>query len=198
MKGLGVSRALSGILAAWCCAGVVSVGAAERDEPVSMLAEQRTLLAPSPVTATAIAEHTSIQPDGSTRIGVLFAMEGGWHIYWKDPGDAGMATQVEWSGPEGVSIGPIDWPAPQEFVDPGDIHTFGYTAHVVLSQTLTMTPPAAELTSVPLHAALRWVACERICLPGSAALELNLPVSAEPPVPSRDADRFPPVQHSPD
>ncbi len=146
-----------------------------------------------PVTATAIVEHASIQPDGSTHIGILFDIEEGWHIYWKDPGDAGVATQVTWSGPEGASIGPLDWPAPQEFADAGNIRTFGYTGSVVLSNVLTLTPDASGVRVVPLQANVRWVACRQICLPGSAALELNLPVSVAPPVASANAGRFPPL-----
>jgi len=198
VNGLGVSRVLSGALAAWCCLGVASVGAAERSEPAST-AQQRPTRAPQvPVTATAIAEHTSVQPGGSTRIGILFEIEDGWHIYWKDPGDAGVATKVEWSGPAGVSISTLDWPAPQEFVDAGNIHTFGYTESVALSNVLAMTPEASGLTAVPLQAKVRWVACEHICLPGSTTRDLSLPVSTEPPALSANANRFPPVHSNRD
>jgi len=193
VNGLGVSRGVSGLLAACCCLGVVSVDAAKSDPPAAMGQKRASPLTRIPVTATAIVEHASIQPDGSTRIGILFDIEEGWHIYWKDPGDAGVATQVEWSGPAGVSISALDWPAPQEFADAGNIRTFGYTTSVVLSNVLAMTPEASGVMAVPLRANVRWVACEHICLPGSATLELNLPVSAEPPALSANADRFPPI-----
>src|SRR3989338_7433391 len=91
-----------------------------------------------PVKATLIAEHASIRPGGATRIGVLFDIEEGWHIYAEDPGDAGLPTKVEFSGPPVVQFGPVQYPPPTAFNDPGDIETFGYSRAVVLASRLTV------------------------------------------------------------
>ena len=145
-----------------------------------------------PVTATLIAEHTSIRPGGATRIGVLFEMEDGWHIYAQDPGDAGLPTKVIWLGPAGFSFGPLQWPAPEEFHDPGDIRTFGYKEQVLLISTLSQG--GAEIAygagNFHLGATVSWLACKDVCIPGRADLALVLPLSPDPPVPSTHAPLF--------
>jgi len=142
-----------------------------------------------PVTAQLLAEHVSVQPGGTTRIGVLFELADGWHIYAEEPGDAGLPTTVTWSGPADVVIGPLQWPPHQEFLDPGDIQTFGYDTAVLLASELHV-PEAQPEGELVLVANATWLACREICIPGSAALEVPLQISHAAPVPSGDADRF--------
>ncbi len=142
-----------------------------------------------PVTATLITEHASVQPGGTTRVGVLFELEDGWHIYGREPGDAGLPTKIDWTVPVGATIGPLAWPPAQEFTDPGEIHTFGYSGTVVLASPLTLSGKT-PLSAVPVAAEVRWLACREICLPGSAQLTLSLPVTASAPVASTHAELF--------
>ena len=141
-----------------------------------------------PVTAELIVEHASIQPGGKTRIGVHFEIENGWHIYAKDPGEAGLPTKITWSAPAGVSFGELMWPTPERFLDPGDIHTSGYTGAVVLSSDLSVG--AVNEQTLPIRANVKWLACKDVCIPGSADLELTLPVSPNPPAASTHAELF--------
>ncbi|MBI3996459.1 MAG: hypothetical protein HY352_02245 [Candidatus Omnitrophica bacterium] len=142
-----------------------------------------------PVTAELITEHASIQPGGHTRVGVHFDIEDGWHIYAKDPGDAGLPTMIAWSGPAGVTFGPLWWPTPEQFVDAGDIHTSGYTGVLVLYSPLKIASRASA-DSIPITATVKWLACKQICLPGSAQLRVTLPVSPATPVRSTHGELF--------
>ena len=36
-----------------------------------------------------------------------------WHTYWKNPGDSGLPTTLEWTLPAGVAAGEIQWPTPK-------------------------------------------------------------------------------------
>jgi thiol:disulfide interchange protein DsbD len=146
---------------------------------------------PEPVRAELITEHASIQPGGATRVGVHFEIEEGWHIYADPPGDAGLPTKVAWSAPFG-SFGPLQWPPPHEFLDPGNIRTSGYAGVLVLISRYaipavwTKSPP----NPIPLSAKVSWLACRDICIPGSARLELSLPISDQPPAFSTHAQMF--------
>ena len=135
-----------------------------------------------PLTVELILQHTSVQPGGRTQIGVLFNMEPGWHIYAQKPGDAGLPTKVAWNVPKDVSIGPLHWPKPEEFVDPGNIHTFGYSATLVLSAAFFLAPTVNADQTLPVSAEVEWLACKEICLPGSTKLEITVPVNASAPV----------------
>jgi len=75
----------------------------------------------------------------------------------------------------------IDWPIPLKTIDPGDIQTYGYQDEVLLIQEIT-PPSKIDNSPVKLSAQADWLVCERICIPGSANLELELPTSttAEP------------------
>jgi thiol:disulfide interchange protein DsbD len=148
-----------------------------------------------PVVATLITEHASIQPGGTTRVGIYFEIEPGWHIYAQHPGDAGMPTTIEWAEFAGATFGPIEWPPHEEFLDPGNIRTFGYSGHTVLAQTLTLITRETPDT-VPLQATVKWLACHDICIPGSAELQVTLPVSAQPPVLSAHSELFDHTHHS--
>ena len=135
--------------------------------------------APQPVDAKLVIEHRVLAPAATTRIGVLFAMEEGWHIYAEDPGDAGIPTRVEWLLPEGFSAGPLIWPPHEDFLDPGDIRTFGYFGEVLLSSTLQATPEALQQDNPEIHAAVTWLACKEICIPGEVTLSLRVDVAQD-------------------
>lgn len=141
------------------------------------------------VNAALVAEHATVQPGGQTRIGVYFTMDRGWHIYAQDPGDAGLPTNVSWSVPDGVAVGPLRWPKPKKFRDPGKIRTFGYANAVLLASTLNPAPESAG-AAIPIRARVKWLACKRICVPGSADVSLSLPVSLDAPTLSPNAKLF--------
>ena len=46
-------------------------------------------------------------------IGLRIKMDEGWHTYWENPGDSGLATNIDWELPEGFTAAPIQWPFPQ-------------------------------------------------------------------------------------
>ena len=156
-------------------------------------AEEPARRPPQPVKAEFITEHASIRPGGQTRVAIRFELEPKWHIYAQDPGDAGLPTKIAWSGPDGTQFGPLIWPRPQTFTDPGDIKTNGYTGTLVLSSTLTLQPGRTWTGAVPLKANVSWLACKELCIPGSAMLKKTLLLSPEPPTPSADAKFFKPA-----
>ena len=143
-----------------------------------------------PVTAELVTEHASIQPGGTTRVGVHFEIEEGWHIYADPPGDAGLPTTITWIVPSGVLIDSVQWPTPQLFVDPGDIKTSGYSGVVVPYSTLELPNPAFEGRAIAIRAQVSWLACHEVCVPGNTELSLTLPVNVTPPVLSTHAEFF--------
>ena len=101
-----------------------------------------------------------------------------WHTYWKFPGDAGLPTEIAWKLPDGWKAGEIQWPIPLKLDEPGGIQIYGYHDEVLLLQEIT--PPASlKDPQVQLAAEASWLVCEKICIPGSAKLKLDLPVAAQ-------------------
>ncbi len=171
-------------LAAVMC---LTVDAVDQQPSVSFAAPKE-----QPVIAKLISEHGSVQLPGNTRVGVLFTIKDGWHIYAEDPGDAGMPTKVTWHRASGEIFSPVQWPPAENFTDPGDIHTHGYRGTVVLASQLHITPKEPAADPLLVWASVEWLACKEVCIPGSADVKLSLPIRVETPQRTPEANLFGP------
>lgn len=140
---------------------------------------------PAPVDALSsaelVAEVESIQPGTPFAVGVLVSLENGWHTYWKDPGDSGMAPIFEWRLPDGLTAGPPLWPKPRRLETPPLVN-YIYENRVLL---MTEIIPAENLPAgrlITIRCDFSWLICKDICVAREAKLQLVLPVSAEAPV----------------
>ena len=105
-------------------------------------------------------------------IGVEYTIAPGWHIYWKNPGQSGIPTEVTPTLPEGWSAGEAVYPGPHRFMMPGELVNYGYAdAMTLLIPVTAASEPAGTIT-----VATRWLVCrEEQCVPGRATLTLELP-----------------------
>lgn len=135
------------------------------------------------VKATLVADVTSVQPGQPFTVALRLEHAPHWHTYWINPG-TGLVTTIAWTLPEGVTASDILWPAPKALKDRnGTIVGNGYEGDLLLP--VTITPPAtlAPGSRLTLKAEVEWLMCEDSCMPGSATLQLNLPVTAEAAAP---------------
>ena len=128
-----------------------------------------------PVKASLHAD-LSIDP-GSQRLWMALRLQHapGWHTYWVNPGDSGLATSFEWTLPAGWTAPKPYWPMPER-IPVGPLMNFGYEGDLWLP--LAVELPAHVREGVyPIRAQLRWLMCSDVCIPGEAAvgLELRLP-----------------------
>src|SRR5438874_8926056 len=128
------------------------------------------------VKAELLADANAIVPGKPFTIGLLLRMAPRWHTYWAFSGDAGLPTELKWKLPSGWKVGEIQWPIPLKTIDPGDIETSGYENEVLLMQEIT-SPQKLDNPTAKLSSEANWLVCERICIPGSATPQLELPVS---------------------
>ncbi|MBN2452141.1 MAG: hypothetical protein JXR77_17275 [Lentisphaeria bacterium] len=108
------------------------------------------------------------------RAGVHFRLPGGWHLYWSNPGEAGLAPRIEWQCEGVLRVSELLWPAPVRFAE-GPIIGYGYADEVLLASVFEV-PPGTTAPSLTLHARVTWLACADACVPGEADLSLTLPV----------------------
>ena len=64
------------------------------------------------IAASLTAESPSIAPGETITLALVMKPDPGWHGYWKNPGDSGIETQIDWQLPAGLSAGPIQYPVP--------------------------------------------------------------------------------------
>ncbi len=55
-----------------------------------------------------------VVPGKPVMLGLKIEHQPEWHTYWRNPGDSGLPTTLEWSLPAGVMAGDIAWPAPKK------------------------------------------------------------------------------------
>jgi thiol:disulfide interchange protein DsbD len=149
------------------------------------LARAETPVARTPEAEVRLTAATAdFAPGGTIDLGVVFRLAPGWHIYARNPGDAGLPTEVSWRLPPDAAVGELVYP-PHRAFDEGGLTTFGYAGEVLFAARATTPQDAATL---PVSA---WLACNAICIPGAADLSLTLPATiGTPPRPSADAARF--------
>ena len=69
---------------------------------------QARLLAWAPQGVPSGAQATG-QP-GTVLVGLQLTHPPHWHTYWKNSGDSGLPTELQWTLPPGVMAGDIAWP----------------------------------------------------------------------------------------
>jgi thiol:disulfide interchange protein/DsbC/DsbD-like thiol-disulfide interchange protein len=135
-----------------------------------------------PVTIEMLSEENSIQLGCPFWIALRFTIENHWHIYWKNPGDAGMPILIKWDLPKGFEITTIEWPSPQQFIADSFVG-FGYERESILLVQITPSSEVDSLSKIKIGANLRWVACsEEGCLPGNKEVSISLPLVKDMPV----------------
>lgn len=139
------------------------------------------------VTAELIPENTVIAAGQPFDVILHLHMDPGWHTYWINPGDAGLATTIDWQLPEGFTAGPIQWPTPEIHALSTEV-TYGYEGDVYLLTTIT--PPKTALPPhLPIKAHAEWLVCQEACIPGKADLGLTVdtnPLNLRPAADNHD------------
>jgi len=131
---------------------------------------------PRHVEAQLVNETTALLRGGDTSVALMLTPEPGWHTYWSNPGDSGLATKVEWTLPEGVSASAIQWPAPHP-APLGDLTNYGYDSETLHLVSISVPADWPLSTPLTLKAKAKWLVCKDVCIPGSAELALTLPVA---------------------
>lgn len=140
------------------------------------------------ITPALVAE--SLTPAAGKPTTLAFSMHPAaqWHGYWKNPGDAGMETLTTWSGPKGMSFGPLQYPVPQTLLIAG-LMNHVYEADYAELVTVQVPAGLAKGTKLPITVKLDWLACNpSTCVPETANLSIELTVGDGAPDPAHAAD----------
>ena len=105
------------------------------------------------------------------RAGVEIRLKEGWKTYWRYPGDSGVPPVLDFSKSQNLKAVTVRYPAPTRFSDGGGGNSIGYKGTVILP--LHVVPQDAS-KPVTLNLKLDYAACEKLCVPAEAKLELVL------------------------
>jgi len=124
--------------------------------------------------AELVSESLHPKPGSTILIAIKMTPKPGWHGYWSNPGDSGIAPSGTWSTPKGVKVGPLLHPAPSLMVSDG-IASFVHSGPHMLVSKLQISPEIRRGAHIPVIANLSWAACTPTqCVPLKARLRLDL------------------------
>jgi len=130
-------------------------------------------------TTEIMPEATGVAPGGILWFAIRQTVRENWHVFWVNPGDAGIPLNLQWEMPNGFEAGEILYPAP-EFIPVGPLASYAHEGAPVFLVPVTAPQDAhiGETLDVAIDAA--WQVCEQICVPEEARFEFALPVVAAP------------------
>ena len=132
------------------------------------------------VEAELVAERSALAPGEPLTVALRLKMIPEWHTYWRNPGDSGEPTRLEWRLPPGFEASEIYWPHPRR-LPAGPLMNYGYEGEVLLLSRIVPPRDLAPGTSVTLAARAFWLVCSREhCIPEGGEVSLTLPVASDP------------------
>ncbi|MFM7703875.1 MAG: protein-disulfide reductase DsbD family protein [Rubrivivax sp.] len=166
---VAVAAALSGAAASAGAAGVPGATGATGAATAVVKTDQ--------VRAELVAHAPQgVAPGQPLMLGLRIEHAPHWHTYWKNPGDSGLATTLQWTLPAGFQAGEIAWPTPRP-LPVGPLMNFGYEGTLLLPVTVTVPAGfAGEALEVKLRA--DWLVCRDVCIPEGGDFVLRLPARA--------------------
>jgi DsbC/DsbD-like thiol-disulfide interchange protein len=144
-----------------------------------LLALLQAIVARPHVTISLVPEFTAVVAGMPQRMALRFEVEPGWHVYWRNPGESGVATTVTWTLPAGFTVDSLQYPTPSR-LDVAGVVTHIIEGDVVFQSTIR-PPPQARLTShvSRLTAHVRYGVCKDVCYPGRATVSITMPVMTD-------------------
>ncbi|MEP6664409.1 MAG: protein-disulfide reductase DsbD domain-containing protein, partial [Verrucomicrobiota bacterium] len=123
----------------------------------------------------------SAKPGETIFAAVQMQMPLNWHTYWRNPGDSGSPTTIEWTLPEGITAGEILWPVPfKDTVPAGDekfiTYVYDNESTLLIPLKISGTISAGEKN---ISAKIAWQECETVCVLGKTDVRAKLSVGAE-------------------
>jgi thiol:disulfide interchange protein/DsbC/DsbD-like thiol-disulfide interchange protein len=163
-----------GVVSRWCALAMIAAWLT----PLHAVSSESSALlgaAQTPVRVALVADRQAVQPGVPFQLGVKISHAAGWHTYWRNPGEAGLATHIVPEGPEGTQWGHIQWPVPKRLLE-GGLGIYGYDGDRLLPWSVVI-PAKGSGSDVALTVAVQWLACRDVCIPGEARLALTLPIA---------------------
>lgn len=96
-----------------------------------------------------------------------------WHTYWKNSGDSGLPTTLEFKLPAGLKAGDIAWPLPHKIAI-GTLANYGYENTILLPVPIAVGKDFSAREAI-ISVKANWLVCRRECIPEEVELSLRIP-----------------------
>ena len=141
-----------------------------------------------PVKVSLLSAYDSVKPGMDIELGLYIEPDEDWHVYWKNPGDAGLPPVLKWNLPDNFSVTDIHYPKPER-IDLPPLTSYGYHGAVLYPVTVSI-PEDYNRNEINIQLSADWLVCKLECLPGKAVFTLTLPVSNNPTLNTNNKELF--------
>ncbi len=111
-------------------------------------------------------------------VGLQLTHQPEWHTYWKNSGDSGQPTDMQWTLPSGVTAGAVQWPTPKK-IPIGTLANYGYEGAVLLPVPLEVSQlfqPGVLSSELEVKLKAVWLVCHKECIPEEGEFAIKIPV----------------------
>ena len=120
------------------------------------------------------AESRTPAPGKRLAMALVVKPDKGWHIYWKNPGEAGLPPQAVWMLPPGFITGELQHPVPSELIVDG-LSSNIHQGRVTLLTDVSVPDALPDGTVIPIRLDLKLAICSKgQCIPEQVKLNLSL------------------------
>lgn len=123
-----------------------------------------------------VSRWAAARAGGDAGLAVEFRLAPGWHVYWKNAGDAGYPPDLHASGD--LEATTLRFPPPHRYDLPGGLEAIGYEGRVLYPVDGRIAAGAEG--PARLAAAIDYLVCAESCLPYAHDLALELPLADTP------------------
>ncbi len=109
-------------------------------------------------------------------LGLLIEHAPHWHTYWRNPGDSGLPTTLNWQLPAGIAAGEIAWPTPKA-LPIGPLVNYGYEGQLLLPVPVTVAGDFKD-EALDIKLSAQWLVCKDVCIPQQGEFALRVPATA--------------------
>ena len=127
---------------------------------------------------TRLVAERPLVPGDVTWFALDQQVDEGWHVYWKNPGDSGLALELNWTLPQGITAGEVAYPSPER-IPVGPLVNFGFHGSPIFLIPISVPASAAPGTVLDFSLDATWLICEDVCIPEDASFRISVPVAGE-------------------
>ncbi|MCB0330047.1 MAG: hypothetical protein KDD70_10295, partial [Bdellovibrionales bacterium] len=121
------------------------------------------------------SDASQAKPGETITVGAYFSISSSWHIFWKEPGEAGLPTTIDVSAPSGFEVGEIQWPEPERFELSGSVSK-GYSKEVMLLVPVHIGHDVS-FGAKTLEVQVKWLDCDgSLCIRQKKSLPLTIEI----------------------
>ncbi len=111
-----------------------------------------------------------VNAEGRLSAGIEIILPPGWKTYWRMPGDAGIAPQIDFGTSDNVGAASVRFPTPHRYEDGYGVTNI-YEDRVVLPVEVPVLDPTRP---VHLEVNMNLGVCEVVCIPDAISMDLEI------------------------